>query len=71
MDLAREHLQQAAAGGGATAQTHYLLATTLQRIVEDRGDAGADAEQRIEAALRQAIALDPRLPKASLRWRAR
>ena len=58
-DLARTHLQQAASGVGATAQTHFHLAGTLQRIQEGGGDVGADADAKIEGALRQAIALDP------------
>jgi tetratricopeptide (TPR) repeat protein len=63
-DLALTHLQGAAAGVGATAQTHYDLAAALQRIREGGGDAGADADARIEGALRQAIALDPGFAEA-------
>jgi Flp pilus assembly protein TadD len=57
LDLARTHLQQAAGGTGATAQTHFHLATTLQRIKKGEDDPGVDVQ--IEAGLRQAIALDP------------
>ena len=39
------------------AQTHFDLATTLQRIQTSKSDSDVDA--RIEASLRQAISLDP------------
>lgn len=57
-DRALAHLQRAVSGSGATAQTHFTLASTLLRIREGGGDAGAEADARIEAALRQAIAMD-------------
>lgn len=63
-DLARTHLTQAASGAGATAQTHFHLAAALQRIQEGATDAGADVDQQIEAALRQAVALDPGFAEA-------
>ena len=63
-DLALTHLQRAASGAGATAQTHFDLAAALQRIREGGGESGADADARIEAALRQAIALDPGFAEA-------
>ena len=63
-DVALSHLQRAAGGPGATAQTHFHLAGALQRIREGGGDAGADADAQIEAALRKAIALDPGFAEA-------
>ena len=63
-DLALARLQRAAGGAGATAQTHFELAAALQQIRGGGGDAGADADARIEAALRQAIALDPGFAEA-------
>ena len=63
-DLALTHLQRAAGGAGATADTHFNLAGALQQIREGGGDAGADADARIESALRQAIALDPGFAEA-------
>ena len=57
LEPARTHLQQAASGAGATPQTHFDLATTLQRIQTSKSDPDVDAQ--IEASLRQAISLDP------------
>lgn len=63
-DQALTHLQRAAGGQGATAQTHFDLATALQQIREGGGDSGTDADAQIEAALRKAIALDPGFAEA-------